>query len=447
MTIYRVETSHRAPEAPWTTFECLYASPLLPEGLYSHSTMMQPPYTFIGPSMPVLSAPRPPPPLVRHTPSPLAQSGAAASQADGSVPAFLGKSSITMLSSTETQRPTLTLSISSSGSARYALLKVERSRDDGVYRFSVYAPVDRADQPQKPGHSVQRIDEFSSFSWPRTFAPIESYLVRPVNRAYNSEVVLCHPSTLHYENGKGEDEVWCSVLYPVSSILSSSQSGTSAMMGPEDSRVEDKPVLESSIFPVKTPFLKGFARIESGNFQPVKGDDGMGVMWKELKDRDSGSSVSADSLAAASDDDEEEDPFSASGNTEIICRICRDGVLLDVEPSEPSVSWADLSSNHSGPPPVTCLPVFAESTSPSLAPVPGYMKCNYNPPRGYKHNPLISPCQCTGSMSFVHLFCLESWRSRSRNPLSENGIKCETCRCVPPPRARAQNCASWHALF
>ncbi|GMI39398.1 hypothetical protein TrCOL_g4493 [Triparma columacea] len=39
-------------------------------------------------------------------------------------------------------------------------------------------------------------------------------------------------------------------------------------------------------------------------------------------------------------------------------------------------------------------------------------------------------------MSFVHLFCLESWRTRSRHPLAEGGVNCETCSTpytLPPP--------------
>ena len=62
-------------------------------------------------------------------------------------------------------------------------------------------------------------------------------------------------------------------------------------------------------------------------------------------------------------------------------------------------------------------------------------------PKGYRNNPLISPCMCTGSMGYVHLICCESWRTRSRHDLALQGRNCETCSTpytLPPP-ARPQN--------
>lgn len=32
-----------------------------------------------------------------------------------------------------------------------------------------------------------------------------------------------------------------------------------------------------------------------------------------------------------------------------------------------------------------------------------------------KENPLLSPCSCSGSMQFVHIKCLQQWRSRTEN--------------------------------
>lgn len=54
-------------------------------------------------------------------------------------------------------------------------------------------------------------------------------------------------------------------------------------------------------------------------------------------------------------------------------------------------------------------------------------------------NPLLAPCDCTGSMAFVHYLCVEQWRCRSRHPGARNGLNCETCGAeytLPPPPSR-----------
>jgi RING-variant domain len=54
-------------------------------------------------------------------------------------------------------------------------------------------------------------------------------------------------------------------------------------------------------------------------------------------------------------------------------------------------------------------------------------------------NPLLSPCECSGSMAFVHYLCVEQWRCRSRHPEARNGTHCETCSkpyALPPPSSR-----------
>lgn len=61
-------------------------------------------------------------------------------------------------------------------------------------------------------------------------------------------------------------------------------------------------------------------------------------------------------------------------------------------------------------------------------------------------NPLLAPCDCTGSMAFVHYLCIEQWRCRSRHPGARNGLNCETCGAeytLPPPPSRP---ASHHDL-
>ena len=54
-------------------------------------------------------------------------------------------------------------------------------------------------------------------------------------------------------------------------------------------------------------------------------------------------------------------------------------------------------------------------------------------------NPMLAPCECSGSMAFVHYLCVEQWRCRSRHPEAQNGLNCETCGrpyALPPPSAR-----------
>ena len=54
-------------------------------------------------------------------------------------------------------------------------------------------------------------------------------------------------------------------------------------------------------------------------------------------------------------------------------------------------------------------------------------------------NPLLAPCDCTGTMAFVHYLCIEQWRCRSRHPGARNGLNCETCGAeytLPPPPSR-----------
>lgn len=63
------------------------------------------------------------------------------------------------------------------------------------------------------------------------------------------------------------------------------------------------------------------------------------------------------------------------------------------------------------------------------------------PQHPYSQNPLLSPCDCSGSMAFVHLFCIEQWRCRSRHPAARSGSHCETCRTpyTLPPRSTPPN--------
>ncbi len=59
----------------------------------------------------------------------------------------------------------------------------------------------------------------------------------------------------------------------------------------------------------------------------------------------------------------------------------------------------------------------------------------------YAENPLLSPCECSGSMAFVHYLCIEQWRCRSNHPDARNGLNCETCKApytLPPPPSRPE---------
>jgi len=54
-------------------------------------------------------------------------------------------------------------------------------------------------------------------------------------------------------------------------------------------------------------------------------------------------------------------------------------------------------------------------------------------------NPFLAPCECSGSMAFVHYLCVEQWRCRSRHPEAHHGLHCETCGTaysLPPPSER-----------
>jgi len=58
-------------------------------------------------------------------------------------------------------------------------------------------------------------------------------------------------------------------------------------------------------------------------------------------------------------------------------------------------------------------------------------------------NPLLAPCDCTGTMAFVHYLCIEQWRCRSRHPNARNGLNCETCGAeYTPMKTRRQAVAS-----
>jgi len=73
---------------------------------------------------------------------------------------------------------------------------------------------------------------------------------------------------------------------------------------------------------------------------------------------------------------------------------------------------------------------------PSPSPPPQHADQIHHP---YATNPFLSPCECSGSMAFVHYMCIEQWRCRSHHPAARNGLNCETCNAsytLPPPPSR-----------
>lgn len=66
------------------------------------------------------------------------------------------------------------------------------------------------------------------------------------------------------------------------------------------------------------------------------------------------------------------------------------------------------------------------------------------------NNPLICPCQCSGSSKFVHRQCLQQWRETKHR--ADAFYQCEVCkyRCVcNTGSCHGSRCSSWgvHALL
>jgi E3 ubiquitin-protein ligase DOA10 len=59
---------------------------------------------------------------------------------------------------------------------------------------------------------------------------------------------------------------------------------------------------------------------------------------------------------------------------------------------------------------------------------------------GKEFNPLISPCNCTGTMGFIHLKCLKQWLDSKRSMKVHRGqviikfkkLDCELCKMIFP---------------
>jgi RING-variant domain len=114
-------------------------------------------------------------------------------------------------------------------------------------------------------------------------------------------------------------------------------------------------------------------------------------------------------------------------------------------PSNPSVSMNenDLDEDDVVYPsdPMVDAPMGATAITNSISAVTGPMLPHptYSPNTDALQNPMLAPCECSGSMAFVHYLCVEQWRCRSRHPAAASGLNCETCGkpyCLPPPTER-----------
>lgn len=136
----------------------------------------------------------------------------------------------------------------------------------------------------------------------------------------------------------------------------------------------------------------------------------------------------------------------------VFCRICREGLHDDADDEQPSpAADEDAETGHDtgdksypGRDPAeqeSSTPNRSDETEKSVVNTKGPVQPppNYTSNQQALENPLLAPCECSGSMAFVHYMCVEQWRCRSRHPEAQNGLHCETCGglyALPPPQAR-----------
>jgi hypothetical protein len=135
----------------------------------------------------------------------------------------------------------------------------------------------------------------------------------------------------------------------------------------------------------------------------------------------------------------------------VFCRICREGLHDDADEEQPTAaaeeadvvdnrdaSERDLDGDDAFGEPIASEPtgILVSNKGPET-PHPAY-----NAHSHALENPMLAPCECSGSMAFVHYLCVEQWRCRSRHPEAHHGLNCETCGTaysLPPPSARPAN--------
>ena len=150
----------------------------------------------------------------------------------------------------------------------------------------------------------------------------------------------------------------------------------------------------------------------------------------------------------------------------VFCRICREGLHDDADEQQPSPAMENegddsMPRQSSSSPAVSSdnldgasdevMPVSLNDPSdnrepaesrPPEAPSKGPVIPHplYQPNPHASENPMLAPCECSGSMAFVHYLCVEQWRCRSRHPEAYQGLNCETCGgayALPPPQRPA----------
>jgi hypothetical protein len=141
--------------------------------------------------------------------------------------------------------------------------------------------------------------------------------------------------------------------------------------------------------------------------------------------------------------------FSSFSTEPVFCRICREGLHDDADEEQPIPAAAnegedgdrEMSSDalvdDEEPEPGQ---QYAAENRDSIGPVQPHP--SYTANGEALQNPFLAPCECAGSMAFVHYLCVEQWRCRSRHPKAQNGLSCETCGTsysLPPPLERPAN--------
>ena len=139
----------------------------------------------------------------------------------------------------------------------------------------------------------------------------------------------------------------------------------------------------------------------------------------------------------------------------VFCRICREGLHEDADGMQPTASADNDEGDGGGEDPSSGTATMnatgedGEEDEPLSAnptdTLRGFDKGPVQPHPAYAtnsnavRNPLLAPCECSGSMAFVHYLCLEQWRCRSQHPDARDGLNCETCGAtysLPPPSDR-----------
>eukprot|EP00529_Nitzschia_sp_RCC80_P018277 CAMPEP_0113483100 /NCGR_PEP_ID=MMETSP0014_2-20120614/23260_1 /TAXON_ID=2857 /ORGANISM="Nitzschia sp." /LENGTH=816 /DNA_ID=CAMNT_0000376637 /DNA_START=280 /DNA_END=2730 /DNA_ORIENTATION=- /assembly_acc=CAM_ASM_000159 len=142
----------------------------------------------------------------------------------------------------------------------------------------------------------------------------------------------------------------------------------------------------------------------------------------------------------------------------VFCRICREGIHEDADDEQPTPAVENdadesggLHRGRSGSPSGSLdnlddgidnnvdrgssdnyddderEPMESDPVDPILSKGPILPHPTYHANHNALDNPMMSPCECSGSMAFVHRMCIEQWRCRSRHPEARQGLNCETC--------------------